>query len=94
MIETNFRSAAVAAIALGAALAAPAFVAPAAARAIYARPVVAQPDIAQPVVAQPVVEDEAAVPPNAMGHFTCAFNELHTRLERKNCGGDHYRYGY
>ena len=34
---------------------------------------------------------QAAVPPNVAGHYTCAFNEPHYRLERKNCGGVHYQ---
>lgn len=90
MTETNFRpaafSAALLALAFGAGLsAAPAFaqetvVVPAGARVVYAEPVVA-----------PELD---AVPPNAFGHFTCTFNEAHTRLERKACGGTHYRYGF
>ena len=31
------------------------------------------------------------VPYDRVGHFSCGYNELHTRLERKNCGGTHYR---
>ena len=34
--------------------------------------------------------DRGAVPYDRMGHFSCSFNEIHTRLERKNCGGTHY----
>ena len=36
--------------------------------------------------------DQLAVPYNRAGHFSCGFNETHTRLERKNCGGSHYNY--
>ena len=88
MIQTNFRSAAVAVIAVGAA--AVSFAAPA-----FAQNTAAVPAGARVVSASPVVEAEpAVVPPNAFGPFTCAFNEQHTRLERENCGGSHYRSGF
>lgn len=84
MIKSNFRTAAVACLALGAGLAASSAFAQ---DRFYAPPVNAG-AYAQPYAA----DEEAAVPPNVMGHFTCSFNELNTRLERKNCGGFRYRY--
>ena len=84
MINVNARSAALAIFALGAGFAA----SPAFAQVGYAGP-------AQTVSAQPAYEGEqVVVPPNAIGPFTCAYNERHTHLERQNCGGQHYTYGY
>lgn len=84
MTKINFRSAAFAILALGAGLA----TAPAFAQDRFAATSDEGAAYDQPAGAT----DEAAIPPNTMGHFTCGFNEQHSHLERQNCGGVHYRY--
>ena len=37
-------------------------------------------------------DDRQAVLQDRAGHFSCGYNEVHTRLERKDCGGVHSRY--
>ena len=83
MIKTNFRSAAFAVVALGAGLAA----APAFAQDRFVAPADAGVETFQPAAAEPT-----DVSPNLKGQYTCAFNEVHSHLERQNCGGTHYRY--
>lgn len=84
MSTTNFRSAALAIFALGAGLAAPS----AFAQDRYAAPVDDGAVSTLPLAGN----EDGAVPPNVRGHFTCTFNEVHSRLERKGCAGTHYRY--
>jgi hypothetical protein len=84
MTTTNFRSAALSVIALSAGLAATS----ASAQDRYAAPIDSGAVYLQPGDADPVA---GFVPPNVRGHFTCTFNEVHSRLERKSCSGTHYR---
>lgn len=83
MIKTDFRPAVLAALALAAGLA----VSPAFAQTGFLVPPGAQVEAGLTAVEA----GPTAVPPNAFGHFTCGYNELHTRLERETCGGTHYR---
>lgn len=76
------RSIALAGVTVGAACTASA----ALAQATYDRPAAIEADEAYGDAAV------QAVPSNRRGQFSCGYNEVHTRLERKNCGGVHYRY--
>ena len=88
MITTNFRRAAFALLALGAGLA----TSSAFAQDRYA----VQSDagiFGGQAVEEPVVEAEPNLaPPNIRGHLSCTFNEVRTRLERKNCAGVRHAY--
>lgn len=82
MNMNNLRSATVALLALGAGLG----TSTAFAQVGDAEPSQSAIDYAQPYG----YGDQQGVSYNRMGHFSCGFNELHTRLERKNCGGGAY----
>lgn len=83
MTKSNFRSAAVAILALGAGFSASA--------AFAQDRSVGWADEGAAAVGPAGDEAAAAVPPNVAGHYTCSSNEVHYRLERKNCGGLHYQ---
>lgn len=83
MTKLTIRSSVVAVLALGAGLSV---------SSAYAQERFAAPYGDDAGYAQPFADQQASAQPNVMGHYTCGYNELHTRLERKNCGGYHSRY--
>ena len=44
----------------------------------------------QPETTRAASVDARPMMPHGAGHFTCSYNERHTRLQRQACGGSSY----